>query len=76
MKSKLERFNRFEWNDKLADKEGKMFEGISKDKLHPSLKGHQIWAEGLKPIFTENRSTIMTSNRPSEDWGKLLSDVP
>ena len=24
----------------------------------------------------ENRSTIMTSNRPLEDWGKLLSDVP
>jgi DNA replication protein DnaC len=24
----------------------------------------------------ENRCTIMTSNRPLEDWGKLLSDVP
>jgi DNA replication protein DnaC len=24
----------------------------------------------------ENRSTIMTSNRPLEDWGKLLHDVP
>src|ERR1035438_7029930 len=24
----------------------------------------------------ENRSPIMTSNRPLEDWGKLLSDVP
>ena len=24
----------------------------------------------------ENRSTIMTSNRPMEDWGKLLGDVP
>ena len=24
----------------------------------------------------ENRSTIMTSNRPLEDWGKLLQDVP
>ena len=24
----------------------------------------------------ENRSTIMTSNRPIEEWGKLLSDVP
>jgi DNA replication protein DnaC len=22
------------------------------------------------------RSTIMTSNRPLEDWGKLLNDVP
>jgi DNA replication protein DnaC len=24
----------------------------------------------------ENRSTIMTSNRPIEDWGKLVGDVP
>lgn len=24
----------------------------------------------------ENRSTIMTSNRPLEDWGHLLADVP
>ena len=40
-------------NDKLADKDGKFFEGMSKDKLHPSLKGYQIWADGLKPIFTE-----------------------
>ena len=24
----------------------------------------------------EKRSTIMTSNRPIEEWGKLLGDVP
>lgn len=24
----------------------------------------------------ENRATIMTSNRPLEEWGKLLCDVP
>ena len=24
----------------------------------------------------ENRSTMMTSNRPFEDWGKLIGDVP
>jgi len=24
----------------------------------------------------ENRSTVMTSNRPIEEWGKLLHDVP
>jgi DNA replication protein DnaC len=24
----------------------------------------------------ENRSTIMTSNRPIEEWGKLIGDVP
>jgi lysophospholipase L1-like esterase len=40
-------------NDKLADKDGKLFDGMSKDKLHPTVKGYQIWADGLKPIFTE-----------------------
>ena len=24
----------------------------------------------------ENRSTLMTSNRPIEDWGKLIGDAP
>jgi DNA replication protein DnaC len=24
----------------------------------------------------ENRSTMMTSNRPIEEWGKLVGDVP
>ena len=40
-------------NDKLADRDGKLFEGISKDKLHPDLKSYQVWADGLKPIFTK-----------------------
>jgi lysophospholipase L1-like esterase len=40
-------------NDKLADKDGKLFEGMSRDKLHPTVKGYQVWADGLKPIFTE-----------------------
>lgn len=40
-------------NDKLADKDGKLFDGMSKDRLHPTVKGYQVWADGLKPIFTE-----------------------
>ena len=40
-------------NDKLADKEGRLFDGVSDDQLHPTVKGYQIWADGLKPIFTE-----------------------
>ena len=23
------------------------------DKLHPTIKGYQVWADALKPIFTE-----------------------
>jgi lysophospholipase L1-like esterase len=40
-------------NDKLADKDGRLLDGMTMDKLHPSLKGYQIWADALKPIFTE-----------------------
>ena len=40
-------------NAKLADKDGNLFEGMMGDKLHPTLKGYQVWADGLKPILTE-----------------------
>jgi lysophospholipase L1-like esterase len=40
-------------NDKLADKNGKLLPGMSRDRLHPTVKGYQIWADALKPIFTE-----------------------
>jgi lysophospholipase L1-like esterase len=42
-------------NDKLADKDGHLFDGMMNagDKLHPTVKGYQVWADGLKPIFTE-----------------------
>jgi len=41
-------------NDKLADKDGQLFEGmLNADKLHPTLKGYQVWADALKPILTE-----------------------
>ena len=40
-------------NDRLADQDGRLFPGMSRDRLHPTVKGYQIWADGLKPIFTE-----------------------
>jgi len=40
-------------NDKLADTTGKLFDGMSRDGLHPSLKGYQVWADALKPLLTE-----------------------
>jgi len=40
-------------NDKLADKDGQQFPGLFVDRLHPTVNGYQIWADGLKPIFTE-----------------------
>jgi lysophospholipase L1-like esterase len=42
-------------NDKLADGDGRLFEGMMNagDKLHPTVKAYQIWADTLKPVFTE-----------------------
>ena len=41
-------------NDKLADADGKLFEGMmNPDKLHPAVRGYQVWADALKPIFSE-----------------------
>jgi DNA replication protein DnaC len=38
-------------------------------------KGGEILLEIIMRRY-ENRSTLMTSNRPIEEWGKLLCDVP
>jgi len=42
-------------NDRLADADGRLFDGMmnERDKLHPTIKGYQVWADGLKPILTE-----------------------
>ena len=41
-------------NGKLADKDGKLFDGMmNDDKLHPAIPGYQVWADALKPLFTE-----------------------
>jgi len=40
-------------NDKLADKAGNLYDGMTMDKLHLSRQGYQVWADALKPIFTE-----------------------
>ena len=41
-------------NARLADRDGKLFEGMmNTDKLHPSIAGYQVWADALKPLFTE-----------------------
>ncbi len=61
-------------NDRLADPNGTVVEGVmhARDKLHPTLKGYQIWADALKPIFQELLGPPATtdlappSNRRSE----------
>jgi lysophospholipase L1-like esterase len=40
-------------NDKLADKDGKLYEGMTEDGLHLTNKGYQVWADAMKPILIE-----------------------
>ena len=40
-------------NDKLADQDGRLYDGMTVDGLHLSLRGYQVWADALKPILTE-----------------------
>jgi lysophospholipase L1-like esterase len=40
-------------NDRLADANGVLFEGMMRDGLHPTVRGYQVWADALKPILTE-----------------------
>jgi lysophospholipase L1-like esterase len=38
-------------NGRLADKKGKLFDSITQDQVHLTLKGYRTWAEGLKPVL-------------------------
>ena len=47
---------------------------LSGIKQLPKRSGEYLFEIILRRY--ETRSTMMTSNRPLEDWGKLLGDVP
>ena len=42
-------------NSQLADRDGRLHDGMmnARDKLHPTVKGYQVWADALKPLLTE-----------------------
>jgi lysophospholipase L1-like esterase len=40
-------------NGVLADADGRLHDGLMMDKLHPTVKGYQLWADALKPILAE-----------------------
>ena len=67
-------------NDRLADADGRLFDGImNADKLHPSVKGYQVWADALKPIFHELLGPPAKEDRappPTGDPGKLTPNAP
>jgi hypothetical protein len=41
-------------NDRLADQEGRLLDGMmnARDQLHPTVRGYQVWADGLRPVLT------------------------
>jgi beta-glucosidase len=61
-------------NDQLADKNGVLVDGVMVDKLHLSLKGYQIWADALKPIFKQLLGSPANTDHappPTGDPGKV-----
>jgi lysophospholipase L1-like esterase len=39
--------------DRLAGPDGTLVEGMTGDRLHPTLKGYQVWADALRPRLAE-----------------------
>jgi lysophospholipase L1-like esterase len=59
-------------NDKLANGDGRLFDGMmnAKDKLHPTVKAYQVWADALRPVLTEllgPRATLDHAPPPTGD---------
>ena len=50
-----QKFRYLNINGKLADGDGRLLDGMinARDKLHPTVKTYQVWADALKPILTE-----------------------
>jgi lysophospholipase L1-like esterase len=40
-------------NSSMTDSDGKLLDGVMRDGLHPTVKGYQMWADGLRPTLTE-----------------------
>lgn len=42
-------------NRQLVNADGTLVDGVlnERDKLHPTLKGYQLWADALKPLFRD-----------------------
>jgi len=57
-------------NAELADMEGHLRPGMAHDGLHLTVQAYQIWADALKPIFTEILGTPAATDQappPSGD---------
>lgn len=64
-------------NGKLADNDGRLLDGMmNADKLHPSIPGYQVWADSLKPIFTELLGPPAAEDRAPPPTGDPSKNKP
>ena len=58
-------------NDQLADRNGRLFDGMmnARDKLHPTIKGYQVWSDALTPIFAQLLGPRATTDRAPPPTG-------
>jgi lysophospholipase L1-like esterase len=62
-------------NDKLAAGDGRLFEGMMNDGLHPALKGYQVWADALRPALAELLGPPGTEDRAPPPTGDPSSSA-
>ena len=60
----------------LADRDGKLVEGVTVDGLHLSVKGYQIWADALKPVLTEQLGPPATTDHAPPPTGDPSAAQP
>ena len=66
------------WNDGKAgvDADGVLFERMTVDKLHPTVKGYQIWADALKPVLREILGAPAATDSAPPPTGDPSARVP
>ncbi len=64
-------------NDRLANADGILYEGMmDPDGLHPAIKGYQVWADALKPVFYEIIGPPAKKNRAPPPTGNPAIGAP
>jgi len=63
-------------NDKLANADGVLLDGMTIDKLHLSVKGYQVWADALKPMLTEFLGAPATTDHAPPATGDPSAKKP
>ncbi|MEO8563209.1 MAG: GDSL-type esterase/lipase family protein [bacterium] len=63
-------------NAKLADHDGRLFDGMMVDGLHPTVKGYQIWADALRPILRDVLGPPATTDHAPPPTGDPKTQKP